>query len=351
MKRFYNIHDILKLEVNSGVSSLNDLDREFAFFKCERVNDPDIILNIGNFKPSTSDCYVVDHKYYVRDNYIYYLDSEGKAKWSVEIFGFEDGRTTINFYSSVKGIQRLLNPNFLAKDILLRTIEYKLGRMEYYLVHSAGVSRNGTAYLLAGRGGSLKTTLTMDLIRKGGFHLLGDDHVILNGENVLSFPENLQIFGYMIKNLETEVSWNFIDKIKFAYKLMRGCKYNNLKINNLSEIGAVLFILRKNGHNICIRELDRREATDRLIANNMVDDFISPQKLDISTGIYLKCMLAYSYVFPHSEVAKFYDSVREGLKDILRSVLVYEVEIPSKYSISTFERIKSFIDSLEKEVA
>lgn len=69
---------------------MRDLNLEFSFFEVDAIGNPDIILNIGKFTPSNNDCYLIDHKYHIKENYLYCKDFSGKAKWEVEILGFEE---------------------------------------------------------------------------------------------------------------------------------------------------------------------------------------------------------------------------------------------------------------------
>ena len=93
----YNIHNILKFQItlNQKFSLIDYLNIEHRFFEVDSVDKPDIILNIGKFKPSNEDCYVVDSKYYITDNYFYCKDSYKIAKWGFEMSGFESGDTKI----------------------------------------------------------------------------------------------------------------------------------------------------------------------------------------------------------------------------------------------------------------
>ena len=98
----YNIHDILKFQiVRSGKFDLGNLSNlRFSCFETAPVAKPDIVLNIGRFTPANENCYLVDYKYYIKDNYFYCRESEGKASWEVEIKGLEQGDTIINFHVS-----------------------------------------------------------------------------------------------------------------------------------------------------------------------------------------------------------------------------------------------------------
>ena len=88
----YNLHDILQFQIarDKKRDFMRDLNLEFSFFEVDAIGNPDIILNIGKFTPSNNDCYLIDHKYHIKENYLYCKDFSGKAKWEVEILGFEE---------------------------------------------------------------------------------------------------------------------------------------------------------------------------------------------------------------------------------------------------------------------
>lgn len=346
----YNLHDIIKFKIvrdkNYGIRDLINL--KFTFFEVEDdVNDPDITLNIGKFTSSNENCYTVDHKYYVKDNYFYCKNSEGKAKWEVEIAGFEEGDTTINFKGKVGGLQSFINYDFIAQNLLLRIIEYKLASKGYFLIHGAGISKDGEAYVFAGRGGTFKTSLCMDFIRKAGFEFLGDDHVILHKDKVFSFPMSFS-FGFMCEHLPNEDSWNIFSRIKFAKYLWdkKGKKDNLIEISKVSKLKNLFFIVKTNKKTITKREIPLEEVVDRLIANNRLEDFISLGGMGINSGPFLKYALAYSYIFPDSQIATQKEFSEKVVKSILENVPIHEIEISNNYNLNVFKRVKTVIEGL-----
>jgi len=345
----YNIHDILKFKiVRDKEYRLRDLiNLKFSFFEVEDVDNPDIILNIGKFTPSNENCYLVDHKYHVKESYLYCKDSDGKAEWELEILGFEDRETIVNFNGRHRGFQSFMNPDFIAQNLLLRLIEYKLGKKGYFFAHAAGVSKDGQAYVFAGRGGTFKTTLCMDFIRLAGFEFLGDDRVILHEDKVFGFPMSLRVFGFMCKHLPNEDFWNIFNKIRFAKWLWdtKSENVNPVEISEPSKLKSLLFIVRTNKEAITVREISLKEAVDRLITNNRLEDFISLGGMGINSGPYLKYALAYSYIFPDSGMVKHQEETM--LRNILENVPIYEIEIPYNYDQNVFREVHKFIESLE----
>lgn len=348
----YNIHDVLTFQIIRSKRNdfMKDLNLPFSFFEVkDELNDPDITLNIGKFTPLNNNCYVVGHKYHIKENYFYCKDSEGKAKWEVEILGFEDGKTTINFDGTVFGLQSILIPEFLSQSLLLRPlIEYKLAKKGYFLIHSGAISKDNHAYLLEGRGGAFKTTLAMDFVRRKGFDFLADDRVIIHKDKVLSFSIHYSAFTFRVKHLPTEDYGGFLDKVRFVKYLWNNSKYtiNNVKMANSSRLRTLLSIVKTNKEKISVREVSLEEIINKLVSSiememNMI---YSPRMAGMSFGRSVRYMLAYSFVFPNSQLATYWADLRDGLEKILETVPIYVVEIPESYDLDTFNRVFEYVE-------
>lgn len=355
----YNIHDILKFRMCSdrkfGFRALQNL--RFSCFEVEQVEKPDIVLNIGKFTPSNENCYLVDHKYHIRDNYFYCRDSEGKVGWEVEIKGLEQGDTVINLHLS-KQFQKqpadlLRIPLFFPQAFLLRIIEHKLSTTGYFLTHSAAVSKDNQAYLLSGRAGGFKTSLCMDFIRRGGFTCLGDDRVILQQDRVFGFPINSAIFEFMVKRLPDETHFGLLKQVQFAAGYIRG-KYGKGGGNEAKsgKLKALLLITRSNGAKTSkqvnfepIPQSSLQQIVESILISNRLEDFLGMGMpgFGISSGPFLRYMLAYSFVFPDSLVATWERDMARILRNILEDIPVYRVEIPPDYSPDIFDQVHQFI--------
>lgn len=349
----YNLHDILKFKIirDKGSGLRDRINLKFSFFEVEDVDDPDITLNIGKFTPSNENCYLVDHKYHVKENYFYCKDSEGRGKWEVEIIGVEDGNTTINFDGGVTGLQSIINRDFIAQSTLLRIIEYKMGRKGYFLAHAAGVSKDNRGYVFAGRGGTFKTSLCMGFIRRAGFEFLGDDHVIVHKDLVFSFPMSLSVFGFMCNHLPDENSWNIFNKIRFVRYLWdkKDKRDTPIKVSEPSKLKSLFFIVKTNKEKITKRRKPLKEAVDKLITNNRLEDFISLGGMDINSGPLLKYAMAYSFIFPDSRIATQHSDLARELGNILEKVPIHEIEIPIRYNTNTFDKVCSLVENVHKE--
>lgn len=355
----YNIHNILTFKIvrDKKTDFMKDLNLPFSFFEVNEIENPDIILNIGKFSPSNSNCYIIDHKYYIKDNYFYCKDSGGSAKWEFEIFDFENGDTIINFDGKIIGPEALFYPDLLPQDILLRPlIEYKLRKKGYLLIHAGGVSKNNKGYVLTGRGSSFKTSLSMDLIRKSKFEFLGDDRVILHGNKILCFPVHLKAIEYKINNLPNETFRDSSNKLNiksymkffnFLKYLHKNVDYQNIKVPivELSTLKKIFFILRTKRQDVKKLKISSEEGIRKITINNQADLIKGHTFMLFDFGQYFyKYVLAYSFVFPGNLILKHWDDMENCLIPILKEIKIYEMEIPEKYNLDVYKKIEILLE-------
>lgn len=350
-ERNYNIHNILKFKIirNDKCGPGDSLDLDFLFFEVEKVDNPDIVINIGEFTPSNGNCYVVDHKYYVKENYFYCKDSLGRTRWEVEIFGFEDGNTLVNFNFKILGIQALI-PCLPVQNFLLEAlISYKLSKKNYYLIHSAAISKNNQASLLVGRGGAFKTALSMDFIRRAGFDFLGDDKVILHKNNILSYPTNFIRFNfrYVHGDSPSKKGHKMLDRIRLLKYIWENHSHkDNLMVNvvDSSILKSLFFITKKDQQKLVIGEnLDPKKVADKLVINNKIETSLHGSSMPRLTGLtsnhFFKYMVVYSSVFPNSLMATYWRDLKRNFLEILEGIPTFEIEVPYKYDLNLFNEI------------
>lgn len=340
----YNIHDMLKIKVRGNTRFDLGRNLKYSFFESSAyLKNPDIILNIGKFQPQNVNCDFLGHKYYVKDNYIYCKDKGRNAKWEVEINGFEDGQTTINFNGKGAGIMGILLPSFLAQEFLVPIIEYKLAQVNNFLIHAGAVNKNINSYALAGRPGAYKTTLIMDLIRKEGFSLLSDDRIIISKNGVLPFPISGFLLDFMMNCMDTEKRTKLHEII-----LLKRLIFNQLgeaqSIFSASTLKSLIFISRANTNHINERPIVLKEAIDKLIINNK-SEYVSFNPTQAS-GSFNNYMLVYSLIFPENRIAAYYDKLHDNLKYVLLDIPMYEIEMPYDYSPDGFKKLLKYINNI-----
>ena len=347
----YNLYNILKFQIirDKGYGFRDLINLKLSSFLVDEIDQPDIILNIGKFSPSPEGCYLVDYKYHIRDNYFYCRDSEGKASWEVEIAGLEQGDTIINFNVHHRfGLQSIINPDLLPQTLLLRIMEYKFATKGYWLIHSAAISKDNQAYLLCGRGSSFKTTLCMDSVRRAGFDCLGDDRIILHQGKALSFWLHPSLFQFMTEHLTDEKCFGALNQARYIKHLWHGdYKAENQRAKS-AELKALLFITTGNGQDRAsltfepIAELE--PIVSRLVVNNRLEDFTYQiPAFGVDSAPFLRYMLAYSFVFPHSRIATYEAELSQNLMNTLTGIPIYCVDLPLDYNPEVFSQVHQFI--------
>lgn len=343
----YNVYDLATFTINRnrGLRFFNLINLKFDAFKVKSVPRPDIVLNISPFAPASQGCYLVDHGYHVKENYLFCREAEGKAGWELEVSGVEEGNTVVNFWTRRNfSIESLINPDWLAQSFLLRIIEYKLAGRGSILLHAAAVSKDGKACLLGGRGGSHKTTLCMDFVRRGGYRCLSDDRVIVSGNKVYGFPLHQSLFDFMCGHLETEFAWTFFKKIGYLRLLLREKEANH----PLPEPAtAKLLILLEKGKKVLDEgfHCTKNDLVRVLACNNRLEDFTDLMSWGIRSGPFLKCFLAYAYVFPEY-LNKYKEMVTGALQGFLIEIPAVRTSLPGTYRKDSFVTVKEIVENM-----
>lgn len=333
----YNIHDLLKIRICSNEWIGLGRKLKWLFFEDEEyIDEPDIILNIGKFKPENNGCDIIAHKYHVKENYFYCKDKGKETKWELEIIGFEEGQTTVNFDGKDSGIKGILFPSFFAQEFLIPLLEYKLAKKNHFLIHAGAISKNSNGYIFAGRPGAFKTTIIMDFIRKANFNFLGDDRVIINKGNILSFPRMVFFFEFMLANMLTE-ECNFFDKVGLFKYFIKKTYQMKLPLIDSSKLKALFFVSRVDRNTINRNKLSLKNGIDKLIANIKAEYVTSTTTTP--SGQFYNYVLAYSLIFPDNRIAKHWDVMKNGFDEIFKEVDIVEIELPYEYNLEVFEEI------------
>ncbi|MFC1952569.1 hypothetical protein ACFLWR_00360 [Chloroflexota bacterium] len=334
---YYNIHDLVTVEVIGAGRFDRSNNLRYAFFETEKEDTPDIVLRLGRFRPSNQGCQVVSHKYHIKENYFYCRDSDGKAIWEVEIFGIESGRTEVNFNGTRFDSTGIILPSYWAQDIVKPLIEFKLLSKNHFLIHGGAVANDSKAYLLAGRTGIFKTTLIMDFVRKAGFSYLGDERVIIGEGKALCFPMSLFLFDYLYKHSPTE-DLSFVKKLHLVNKILFQEKDYSAPVTNTAKLKTLFIVDKKDRKNISIAELSPEQGISKLVANNALEMTVAAP-----TSQFLQYIMAYSFVFPRSKPATYWNDFGRGIEQVLPGIPIYQIEVPLKYTQDTFGSVYNFI--------
>lgn len=337
----FSIHDLLKIEVNvKGPVGLG-AGLKYSYFETELNGDADIILNIGKFNPSNSGCSILSHKYHIKDNYFYCREKGKRGNWELEVFGFESGKTVINFNGKNSGIKGMMFPTFLSQEFLMPFIEYKLALQGCLLLHSGAISEKSGAFVLVGRMGSFKTTLIMDFIRRANFSYLGDDRIIMKGNRVLCFPTSLFLFNFMLSNNSTEHR-SLINNFHLLYNIFKNNDSKDTHIISSANLKCLIFLSKTSNNEFNINELPSDIGIRKLVENNKLE-MVSSMSQTPAENFY-KYVLFYSIIFPDNSLATYWEASIRKLSEGLCLSPMYEACLPKKYSIDVY---KKFYESIQ----
>jgi len=343
-EKYYNIHDVVKFKIVTKEFEwkFNNIYRAYKNFETTKTDELDFIVYIGKFTPSNQGCHILEDKYYIKEDYLYCKkDSYKFTSWEFEMSGFESKYTVIRISSNTLGYM------WMSGFIIEFMIHYKMNEKGYSIVHASGVSRNNRGFIFSARGGGGKTTIALNLLERG-FKMLGDNFVILHGEEVLNYISPLNIFTYnlapiirknfgiknktilMLKEVIYRVTGGYI---KIFTKLNPKEIFPELTIDKTKLDMVFLIVTREEVERIQVKKIGKTELLNHLIMNQMLD-----------TLLFLPYILEYSYMFPNSKLAGHWVRYRKNLeKNLPNSMPIYRIEVPQKYKTDVFERILEVI--------
>jgi hypothetical protein len=339
----YNIHNILTFQINRPkcLDLVKDINLPYSYFESESVIDPDIVLNIGPFKPQNQNCYVVDYKWHIRKDYIFCSERIGRTAVDVEIIGLEKGPTTINVNINVRKIKQLLFPSVLAQYFILRPIiDFRLLLKDYLSIHAAGVSNENRAFIFLGRGGTFKTTLTMDYIRKANYKFLGDDRVIVNNGTIYSYPMHIKLFDYRVNRMVTE-QYSILDKP--GYLFYERATSKNKKTDYVIDkaiVSRFYSIVKSDSDELEFNLRTKQDVVSQILLSHKMETIRGLSLMGMHRGLY-DYFAAYSYVFTDSIVSRYWHKYESLLSKYLKADEYQEISLPQKYTNTTFNKFQS----------
>ena len=347
MKTTYlNIHDFITIRVNqkNGREYIKDINQPLSYFETPNVENPDIVMNIGDFEPQLGKCTLVDHKYHIRDGYLFCAESIQRIPFTVEINNLESFPTIVNVHIKTRKLKQYISPSALAQNIFLRPIiDFKLLQRGVVSVHAAGVVGDRGAVVLLGRGGTYKTTVEMDLIRKKGYRFLGDDRILISQGQVFCYPIHYRVFEFRTQKMATE-DYRRFDKLRYLIYQGRRQKISDV-IAESSPLVRTLCMVKHTGQHFMARQLEGEDLIRKTVKSQMLEYIKSPVLMGISEGKLYELISAYSFIFPKSLVASYWTSYYNSLRAAFEDLEFTEVCLPRRYTSDIFSRILAIVEN------
>lgn len=336
----FNIHNLLKFRVDgTNKRYLKYLSQDYSYFKTDESIEPDIDIIVSDFTPNNNDCYIVNHKYFIKENYLFCKDSHKVVRWKVCLKDLTERKTTVYFSGSKFG------EVFLRDCIIEPLIALKLAAKGFSLLHASGIAIDGNGFIFPACKGVGKTSTILNLIGKGTF--LGNDKVILSNDgSVYSYPSLVHIFSYNLSDMPHAFSFLTMRqkveaKIKHIIKVL-SFEYASLPLdvdprNLWGESGesyplqSLILLTKTNRDAINVVECpDKGELIKRLSIINKYE----MQYFD-------DLLLAYSYTYPESkiDIDSYWQVFKNNLSHALENVTCHEIEVPKRYTTDTYNRI------------
>ncbi|MCY4333423.1 MAG: hypothetical protein OXC60_01950 [Litoreibacter sp.] len=196
----YDFQSYLRLVINSGGRA--QYDRYFAneYDRIDNTNTSGttprhrVTLHIVDALPALDEQDAIVQKRRFKKLFTFEFALVGLGTDDVHIY-FKDHPVS-RLYVTAVGV-------FLQAQVLEPAMYLSFLQQDIFFMHSAGVAKDGKAYLFPAYGGTGKTTTSMGLLTKG-YGFLGDDLIIVDPKDGMAFPypRPLHVFTYNIRNLQ-----------------------------------------------------------------------------------------------------------------------------------------------------
>jgi hypothetical protein len=338
----FNIHGLLKFSIEgSNKKLIEHFKKDYAYFITDEEIEPDFQLIVSDFDMKNDDCYFINYKYYVRDNYISCNDGHKIVKWKVSIENF-DTKPIVRFNGG------LFSEIFLRDFFIEPLIAFLLNQKGFVLLHASSIAYKDQGYIFPAAKGTGKTSTLLNLIKDGGVYLSNEPTLLSENGTVYSYPSFIHLYYYnfksvpfiagklqnsqkieiFLKNLVHLLSLKYV-----SFSLNLDAKDLFSKIGTSLPLKSLILLNKTNRDTVEINsEINRSDVIDKLVIINKFE-----------WEYFSRLLYAYSYIFPNSKVSTFWQKYKENLKKSLINVNLYSVDIPKFYNNSTYEKIFDLI--------
>jgi len=340
----FDIHGIVSLKIHRSDNFLKDAisnpDVQYNYFLTKKPIEPDIVVFIDSFSPDLDGCTIVDQKYHIKQDYLYFRDAHKIARWEAEISGFEKSKITIRLNCNLFGL-------IFSMGLIEFFIRYLFVQRGYAFIHAFGVHKEGKGMLFPARSGVGKTVSTIYFL-EDGYSLLSDNFVIVKDKTMYAFPTPMNVFTY-----------NLTDSLKKRISKGKrlGMGFKNLLYQ--ATMGYVKFLTPVQieeafpGQILAQAEIDKITFTavaDKFTVIENVDKTILPARFcainQFETVYQLKMIEAYTLLFVHSQLSGHWGRLAKVFKNTVAKAPCAEINVPACYSRKTYAQIKSYLSNV-----
>lgn len=331
----YNIHDLCSFKLINNLrfgGFFPDRNFEYQHFKVDSVDGPSFVINVGKFKPFTKDLISINDKYFVKDNYLFLKDSNGKCAWNIQIKDFDDSQNKIDISASFTGFRKFIK--YLAvKNIFVRSlISLHLISRNSALIHSSAVSVNNKAFLFVGRPGVFKTSIVMDFVRNYGAQYLGEENTIINNGMAYPFPLNIKSLEYKMKYFTNENPTNKFQKLQLIKHVFFGKRLNNIPISKPCKIAGVFLI--KKGKEFSLKKTGlKKNILAEFLENENSEISLTPTHMlsGVKENYFNEYLNAYTTVDNKSWLNNVWMDLGNIISDCYKNAKIFSVTVPTKF--------------------
>ena len=115
-----------------------------------------------------------------------------------------------------------------------------------------------------------------------------------------------------------------------------------------TNIHSFYLIAKSNSNGMEVLDRSKNEVIAKTLFSHKIETMCGPVIMSISKGFY-DYFTAYSYVFPDSKIARYWDIYESTLDDYLRDDMYYEISLPRTYTKTTFQDFTRLIENLERQ--
>jgi hypothetical protein len=338
----FDIHGLLKFTIEGNNKKIiKHFEKDYAYFITNTDIEPDFKLIVSDFKMKNDNCYFINYKYYVRENYISCNDGYKIVKWKMSIENL-DTKPIVRFNGGI------FSEIFLRDYIIEPLIAFLFNQKGYVLLHASSIAYKDRGYIFPATKGTGKTSTLLNLIKDGGIYLSNEPTLLSENGVVYSYPSFIHVYYYNFKSVPfLSENLYFLQKIElylknFAHVL--SFKFVSFSLNLdakclFKEIGTslplkTLILLNKtNRNNVIIHpKINKSDVIDKLVIINQFE-----------WEYFTRLANAYSYVFPKSSVSMFWEIYRKNLEKSLKNCDLYSVDVPKVYDDKTYDEIFKLI--------